>query len=124
MERVDVEIWVNPRCSKCRSAVSMLDEAGAEYTVRRYLEDPPTARELADVLGRLGLEPWDIVRDGEAAAKELGLKGWTRTPADRDRWIEAMVTHPVLIQRPIITADDGTTVVGRSPESVRSVLPG
>jgi arsenate reductase len=102
----------------------MLDEAGAEYTVRRYLEDPPTARELADVLGRLGLEPWDIVRDGEAAAKELGLKDWPRTPADRDRWIEAMVTHPVLIQRPIITADDGTTVVGRSPESVRSILPG
>jgi arsenate reductase len=117
-----MEIWVNPACSKCRSAVKMLDEAGAEYTVRRYLEDPPTAQELRDVLKRLGLEPWDVVRTAEAVAKELGLKDWGRTPADRDRWIEAMVAHPILVQRPIITADDGTTVVGRSQDAVRSIL--
>ncbi|MGH3759570.1 arsenate reductase family protein [Actinophytocola sp.] len=119
-----MEIWVNPRCAKCRSALSMLDEAGARYTVRRYLEDPPTAAELGEVLGRLGLEPWDVERTGEAVAAELGLKDWPRTAADRGRWIEAMVEHPILIQRPIITADDGTAVVGRSPESVRSVLRG
>ncbi|HEX5119695.1 MAG TPA: arsenate reductase family protein [Pseudonocardiaceae bacterium] len=118
-----MEIWVNPRCSKCRSAVSMLDEAGAEYTVRRYLEDPPTRDELADVLGRLGLEPWDITRTGESIVMELGLTSWPRTPAERGRWIDALVAHPILIQRPIITADDGTTIVGRTPESVRSVLP-
>jgi len=116
-----MEIWVNPRCSKCRSALSMLDEAGADYTVRRYLDDPPTAAELTAVLERLELEPWDLVRTGEDAAKELSA--WSRTPADRARWIEAMVTNPILIQRPIITADDGTAVVGRSEESVRSVLP-
>jgi arsenate reductase len=116
-----MEIWVNPRCTKCRSALSMLDEAGAEYTVRRYLDDPPTAAELTAVLERLGLEPWDLVRTGEDAAKKLST--WGRTPADRQRWVEAMVADPILIQRPIITADDGTTVVGRSPESVRSVLP-
>jgi arsenate reductase len=117
-----MEIWVNPACSKCRSAVKMLDEAGAEYTVRRYLEDPPTARELSDVLKRLELEPWDVARTAEPVAKKIGLKNWGRTPADRDRWIEAMVAHPILIQRPIITADDGTTVVGRSEDAVRSVL--
>jgi arsenate reductase len=117
-----MEIWVNPKCSKCRSAVSMLDEAGARYTVRRYLDDPPTGAELAEVLGRLGLEPWDITRTGEPVATELGLTSWPRTPAERDRWIDALVAHPILIQRPIITADDGTTVVGRTPESVRSVL--
>jgi arsenate reductase len=117
-----MEIWVNPACSKCRSAVKMLDEAGAEYTVRRYLEDPPTARELSDVLKRLELEPWDVARTAEPVAKEIGLKNWGRTPADRDRWIEAMAAHPILIQRPIITADDGTTVVGRSEDAVRSVL--
>lgn len=115
-----MEIWVNPACSKCRAAVELLDEAGATYTVRRYLEDPPTARELDEVLQRLGLEPWDVARMNEPAAADL--KAWTRTPADRERWIEALVAHPILIQRPIITADDGTTVVGRSPESVRSVL--
>lgn len=118
-----MEIWVNPHCSKCRSAVSMLDEAGARYTVRRYLEDPPTRDELAEVLGRLGLEAWDITRTGESIAAELGLTSWPRTPAERDRWIDALIAHPILIQRPIITADDGTTVVGRTPESVRSVLP-
>jgi arsenate reductase len=118
-----MEIWVNPACSKCRSALSMLDAAGAEYTVRRYLEDPPTAAELERVLARLDLEPWDITRTTEPVAKELGLKTWPRTPADRARWITALVEHPKLIQRPIITADDGTTVVGRSEEAVRSVLP-
>ncbi len=118
-----MEIWVNPACSKCRSALSMLDAAGADYTVRRYLEDPPTAAELKKVLKRLSLEPWDITRTTELVAKELGIKTWTRTPADRGRWIEALVANPKLIQRPIITADDGTTVVGRSEEAVRSVLP-
>ncbi|WP_326692110.1 arsenate reductase family protein [Streptomyces sp. NBC_01795] len=118
-----MEIWINPACSKCQSALSLLDEEDAQYTVRYYLEDPPTAEELDAVLRRLTLEPWDITRTGEPAAAELGLAGWTRDPADRIRWIEALAAHPELIQRPIITADDGTAVLGRSPESVRSVLP-
>ncbi|NKQ56292.1 arsenate reductase family protein [Amycolatopsis sp. K13G38] len=117
-----MEIWVNPACSKCRSAVSMLDEAGAGYTVRRYLDDPPTAEELSRVLDRLGLQPWDIARLGEAVAKELDLRSWPKEPSERARWIEALVKYPKLIQRPIITADDGTTVVARTPEAVRSVL--
>jgi arsenate reductase len=118
-----MEIWINPACSKCRSALSILDAEGAGYTVRRYLDDPPTAAELKKVLARLGLEPWDITRTTEPVAKELGLKDWTRTPADRKRWIAALAGHPKLIQRPIITADDGTTVVGRTEEAVRSILP-
>jgi arsenate reductase len=119
----DMEIWINPACSKCRSALSLLDEEGAQYTVRRYLEEPPTAQEIEEVLGRLQLEPWDIARVGEPVAAELGLASWTREETDRARWIEALAAHPILIQRPIITAADGTAVVGRSPESVRSVLP-
>lgn len=117
-----MEIWVNPACSKCRTAVSMLDEAGAEYTVRRYLEDPPTADELRSVLKRLGLEPWDITRTGEAIAKELDVKSWPKDADNRERWINALAEHPKLIQRPIITADDGTAVVGRTPEAVQSTL--
>lgn len=117
-----MEIWINPACSKCRSALSLLDEEGAEYTVRRYLDDPPTAGELEDVLRRLELEPWDITRTGEPVASELGLAEWPRDAAARGRWIDALAAHPSLIQRPIITADDGSAVVGRSPESVRSVL--
>jgi arsenate reductase len=117
-----MEIWINPACSKCRSALSILDAEGADYTVRRYLEDVPSPAEIAEVLERLGLEPWDIVRSGEPDAKELGLGDWPRTAEARDRWIGALAQHPKLIQRPIITADDGTTLVARTDDAVRSVL--
>ncbi|MFL6137548.1 MAG: arsenate reductase family protein [Frankiaceae bacterium] len=115
-----MEMWFNPGCSKCRVAKELLDEAGVAYTVRRYLDEPPTADELDEVLARLGLEPWDIARTSEPVAREIGLAD---LPHDRRRWIEAMVEHPILIQRPIIVADDGSAVVGRSEESVRRVLP-
>ncbi|MDQ1044868.1 arsenate reductase [Streptomyces sp. V4I2] len=117
-----MEIWINPACSKCRSALTLLDAEGADYTVRRYLEDVPSEDEIRDVLNRLGLEPWDITRTQEAAAKELGLKGWARDDTSRDRWITALAEHPKLIQRPIITADDGTAVVARTDEAVRDAL--
>ncbi|MFI5803029.1 arsenate reductase family protein [Streptomyces sp. NPDC051561] len=117
-----MEIWINPACSKCRSAVRLLDAEGAEYTVRRYLDDVPDEEEIRAVLGRLGLEPWDVTRTGEAEAKELGLKEWARDADARERWISALAAHPKLIQRPIITADDGTAVVGRTEEAVRDAL--
>ncbi|MDF2265804.1 arsenate reductase family protein [Streptomyces coacervatus] len=117
-----MEIWINPACSKCRSAISLLDAEGADYTVRRYLEDVPSEDEIRAVLDRLGLEPWDITRTQEAAAKELGLKEWARDESARDQWVKALAQHPKLIQRPIITADDGTAVVGRSEETVRDAL--
>ncbi|WP_405925924.1 arsenate reductase family protein [Streptomyces sp. NBC_00035] len=117
-----MEIWINPACSKCRSAINLLDAEGADYTVRRYLEDVPTQDEILDVLERLGLEPWDITRTQEAVAKELGLKEWARDAGSRDQWIKALSEHPKLIQRPIITAEDGTAVVARSDEAVRDAL--
>ncbi|MFE1252065.1 arsenate reductase family protein [Streptomyces sp. NPDC058735] len=117
-----MEIWINPACSKCRSAVQLLDAEGADYTVRRYLDDVPGEDEIRGVLGRLGLEPWDIARTQEAAARELGLQEWPRDAGARDRWIEALAAHPKLIQRPIITADDGTAVVARTGEAVRDAL--
>ncbi|MEU1709372.1 arsenate reductase family protein [Streptomyces sp. NPDC005706] len=117
-----MEIWINPACSKCRSAISLLDAEGADYTVRRYLEDVPSEDEIRAVLGRLALEPWDITRTQEDAAKELGLKEWARDESARDRWITALAEHPKLIQRPIITADDGTAVVGRTEEAVQEAV--
>jgi len=113
---------VNPACSKCRTALTTLDEAGVQYTVRRYLDDPPTTAELRAVLDRLGLEPWDITRTAEPVAASLGLSGWPRDAGARDRWIDALAAHPALIQRPIITADDGTTVVGRTADALQRVL--
>ncbi|MFD7746154.1 ArsC/Spx/MgsR family protein [Streptomyces sp. NPDC059698] len=117
-----MEIWINPACSKCRGAMTLLDAEGADYTVRRYLEDVPSPQEIREVLDRLGLEPWDITRTQEAAAKELGLEEWPRDAASRDRWVTALSEHPRLIQRPIITAEDGTAVVARSEEAVRDAL--
>lgn len=117
-----MEIWINPACSKCRSAIGLLDAEGAGYTVRRYLDDVPGEDELRALLGRLGLEPWDITRTQEAAAKELGVKDWPRDAGARERWIKALAEHPKLIQRPIITADDGTAVVARTDEAVREAL--
>jgi arsenate reductase len=115
-----MEIWVNPACSKCQAATSALDEAGIEYTVRRYLDVPPTREELLDVLARLELEPWHITRTGEPDA--AAVKGLARDASARDQWLDALVAHPRLIQRPIITADDGTTVVGRDDDALTKVI--
>lgn len=112
------EIWHNPRCSKSRAATTHLDGIGAEYTVRRYLDDPPSAAELRAVLARLGREPWEITRLGEATARELGLKDWPRTEAERERWITALAEHPVLIERPIVLTPDGGAIVARTPEAL------
>ncbi|MCH0565022.1 MULTISPECIES: ArsC/Spx/MgsR family protein [unclassified Streptomyces] len=117
-----MEIWINPACSKCRGALGLLDAEGAEYTVRRYLEDVPTEDEIRAVLDRLGLEPWDITRTGERVAAELGLREWPRDAGAREGWIAALAAHPKLIQRPIITAADGTAVVARTEDAVRDAL--
>ncbi|MBF6225848.1 arsenate reductase family protein [Nocardia abscessus] len=116
------EIWHNPRCSKSRNATAFLDEAGVDYTVRKYLDQPPTAAELHEVLRRLGAEPWDITRTGEQIAVDLGMASWGRTAADRDRWIEALVEHPRLIQRPIVLTADGGAVVARDDATLRDLL--
>ncbi|MGK8556996.1 arsenate reductase family protein [Nocardia gipuzkoensis] len=116
------EIWHNPRCSKSRNATAFLDDAGVDYTVRKYLDQPPTAEELRDVLRRLGAEPWDIARTGEQIAKDLGMASWGRTAADRDRWIAALVEHPILIQRPIVFTADGAAVVARDEVALRDLL--
>ena len=109
-----MEIWINPACSKCRTAVAELDAAGVEYDVRRYLDDPPTPEELAEVVTRLGLEPWDIARPKEAREAGIDLP---REPVQRDAWLAALAEHPRALQRPIITATDGTTVLAPDPPS-------
>lgn len=114
-----MEIWINPACSKCRSARAALDAAGVTYTERRYLEDVPTVDELAAVLDRMGLGPWDVARPRETAEAGIDLP---RDAAHRQEWLEAMVSEPRTIQRPIITADDGTTVMARDEQTLSSVI--
>ncbi|MFI5775630.1 ArsC/Spx/MgsR family protein [Nocardia sp. NPDC051570] len=74
------------------------------------------------MVARLGLEPWDITRTGEDEAKALGVADWSRTTADRERWIEALAGHPKLIQRPIVVGGDGRAVVARDAEALRSIV--
>ena len=114
-----VTIWHNPRCSKSRQTMALLTEAGLEPEVRRYLDDPPTADELRRVLDLLDMTPWDLVRMGEDEARELGLRDWGHD--DPDRWIDAMVAHPRLIERPVVITDD-RAVLGRPPSAVESLL--
>jgi arsenate reductase (glutaredoxin) len=114
-----IEIWINPACSKCRTAKAELDAAGVEYVERRYLEEPPTPEELADVLDRLRLEPWDIARTAESREAGIDLP---RDADHRDDWIAAMVADPRVIQRPIITASDGVAVVARDADTLRAVV--
>ena len=112
-----MEIWHNPRCSKSRAAKQALVAANVEHVERRYLDDAPTAAELAVVLDKMGAEPWDVTRLGEARAKELGLAA---LPHDREAWLEVLAANPVLLERPIIVT--GTTAfVARTEEALKSL---
>jgi arsenate reductase len=119
---VAVEIWNNPSCSKCAAARTTLDAARVPYRLRAYLEQPPTADELAEVLRRLDAQPWDICRTDEAAAQRLGMREWPQDPGSTGRWIAAMVEHPELIQRPILLLDDGNAIVARTPQALGEVV--
>jgi arsenate reductase (glutaredoxin) len=112
-----VEIWHNPGCSKSRQALALLQERGVEPRVVKYLEEPPTRERLVEVLALLGLEPSELVRKQEKAFAELGLGSVT----DRDRFIAAMVDHPILIERPVVIASN-RAVVGRPPERVLELV--
>jgi arsenate reductase len=115
-----VEVWFNPSCSKCRIARDQLEEAGVEYTLRRYLDAPPTEDDLRAALAALGLQPWDITRLSEPLAGELGLR--ERPREDAEAWIGVLAEHPALIQRPIVLTDDGRAWVARDDQTLAEVL--
>jgi arsenate reductase len=111
-------IYHNPRCSKSRSTLELLRNRGIEPTVIEYLKTPPSAAELEAILGKLGMEPRDLMRKGEPAYKEAGLDN---PSLDRAALIAAMVAHPELIERPIVLAND-KAALGRPPENVLTIL--
>lgn len=113
----DVIVFFNPSCSKCRGARDLLDEKGVAATYLRYLEDTPSRAELERVMGLLATDdPRTMMRTGESAYKELGL-----ADADRDQLLDAMVEHPILIERPIVIKGD-KAVVARPPEKLLDLL--
>ncbi|MDA5095666.1 arsenate reductase (glutaredoxin) [Aliiroseovarius sp. KMU-50] len=109
-------IWHNPRCSKSRQTLQLVEERGA-VTIRRYLDDAPSADEIRDALQALDLTPIQMMRRGEKIFKELGLSTDT---ADEDL-ITAMAENPILIERPIVFAN-GTARIGRPPETVLEIV--
>ena len=114
-----MEVWFTPSCSKCRTAKSQLDEAGVDYRLRRYLDEPPTEDELRAALAALGLQPWEVTRMSEPRARELGLAD---APWDADAWVRVLVENPKLIQRPIVLGDDGRAWVARDDETLTEVV--
>ncbi len=118
-QMTELTLYHNPRCSKSRGALELLEQRGLNPTVIRYLETPPSAAELKQILTRLGISPRQLLRSGEEEYKTLNLTDPSLTDAEI---IEAMITHPKLIERPILVAGD-VAVVGRPPEKVLEILP-
>ncbi|MBB3102261.1 arsenate reductase (glutaredoxin) [Azomonas macrocytogenes] len=114
----ELKLYHNPRCSKSRGALGLLEARGLAFTLVRYLETPPSAEELKDILAKLGIPPRALLRTGEDEYRELGLAD----PALGDaQLIQAMVEHPRLIERPILIAGD-KAVIGRPPEKILDIL--
>ena len=113
-----VEIWHNPRCSKSRQALALLEERGLEPQVRLYLQSPPDAKTIDRVLKLLGKEPRELIRKNEAPYRELGLDDKKKTRAEL---IAAMAEHPILIERPVVVRGE-RAVLGRPPEEVLSLI--
>ncbi|MBA1203769.1 arsenate reductase (glutaredoxin) [Pseudomonas capeferrum] len=115
----DLILYHNPRCSKSRGALELLEARGLAPTVVRYLETPPDAATLVAVLDKLGVAARQLMRTGEDEYKSLGLSDPALTDA---QLIEAMVQHPKLIERPILVVGD-KAVIGRPPEKILEILP-
>jgi len=111
-----ITLWHNPRCSKSRAALALLEAAGVPVTLRRYLDAPPTRAELSDLLDQLDLPAHALIRKGEKTYKDQNLAG--KTDADL---LDAMAQFPILIERPI--AIKGTrAIIGRPPDNILVLL--
>jgi len=112
-----LRIYHNPRCSKSRAAYALLQNRGLVPEVVLYLETPPSKAELRALLKKLQLQPLDIVRKGEDVFKQH----YAGRNLSDDEWLEAIVAHPILLERPIVVRGD-KAVVGRPPENVLGLL--
>lgn len=114
-----VSMYHNPKCSKCRATLTLLQEQGIEPELVLYLETAPSAAQLADVLKKLGKAPMDVIRFGEEIAKELSISLKDERP-DSD-WLKIISGNPKLLERPIVINGD-RAAIGRPPENVLSIL--
>lgn len=111
-------IYHNPMCGTSRKTLEILRDSGVDVWIREYLKQPPTREELADLYERAGITPRQGLRSKEALATELGLTGPT---ASDERILDAMVAHPILIERPIVETPKGVRLC-RPQDKVREIL--
>jgi len=111
---VKATIYHNPRCSKSRETLALLQEAGADVEIVEYLKTPPTRAKLAELYARAGMTPRQGLRAAEDAAKPL-------KDASDDAILDAMAANPILIERPLVETTKGVRL-GRPPEKVREIL--
>lgn len=114
----EITIYFNPKCSKCRLSLELLENHGVETRVIEYLDTPPDTKQLNELLELLKLEPRELMRDFEAPYAELNLADESLS---RDELIQAMVENPILIQRPIVVRGSRATI-GRPPEKILDIL--
>ena len=115
---LSIKIYHNPRCSKSRQTLKLLEERGVQMDIIEYLKEAPSKTELESVLELLNMEPRELMRKGETVYKELDLKNENLSSA---QLITAMLENPILIERPIVLAN-GRAAIGRPPESVLDIL--
>lgn len=115
---MNVTIYHNPRCSKSRQTLELLQSRGIEPEIIEYLKNPPGKSKLKDILKMLKLEPRELMRKNEDEYKKAKLDNPKMT---KDQLIDAMIKHPVLIERPIVLAN-GKAAIGRPPEKVLEIL--
>ena len=114
---MDTTVYFNPSCSKCRTVEGILADKGVDAEYVRYLDEAPTRERLVELMGMLGIDdPRDMIRTGEPVYSGLGLTG-----AGRDELLDALVAHPVLLERPIVVRE-GRAVIARPPERVLEII--
>ncbi|MFL2870021.1 MAG: arsenate reductase (glutaredoxin) [Pirellulaceae bacterium] len=113
-----MKIYHNPRCSKSRQALAILQDSKVEFEVIEYLNNPPTEQELSEIVAKLGIAARDLIRQKEDEFQQLGVK---QDVLSHDSAITLMVNEPKLIERPIVVTDE-RAVIGRPPENVFDLL--
>tara|TARA_B100000029_G_scaffold380001_1_gene374946 strand:+ start:34 stop:384 length:351 start_codon:yes stop_codon:yes gene_type:complete len=115
---MSITFYHNPRCSKSRQTLKLLEERGKNPEIIEYLNNPPTADKLREILSLLEMSPRDLMRKKEDEYKELGL---AKSDLSDEDLIDCMVKNPILIERPIVVVD-GKAALGRPPEQVLNIL--
>jgi arsenate reductase (glutaredoxin) len=112
-----IQVYHNPRCGKSRNCLAIIEEKGVQYEVIKYLENPPSYEQLVELLKKLNLKPLELVRQKE----KIWIENYKNTKMTDEEIIQAMVSYPILIERPIVIKGD-KAIIGREPEKLNSFI--